>query len=224
MRSFPLVLLFLVNLIRDQNGLRFAIILIVHETARLLEGMPKSGLCILNIGFGIGMVHILDTFLPPLYFFPQSHFVQIDQYFQDAQPADRGSPNVPGLDAAYRSPGDTHPRGAVVRLLLLPCNVRRHKRGNPMPTVQGSPSILASSTWCTLTHSTKAIAGTSLSSDMSLASSVALVHDSPISILSGNNIFFSIFPIHLLHRSNGGIPPFDLCSKCLRHSYCVLVI
>jgi hypothetical protein len=23
----------------------------VHETARLLEGMPKSGLCILNIGF-----------------------------------------------------------------------------------------------------------------------------------------------------------------------------
>jgi hypothetical protein len=63
LRSFPLGLLFLVNLIRDQNGLWFAIILIVHETARLLEGMPKSGLCILNIGFGIGMVRILDTFL-----------------------------------------------------------------------------------------------------------------------------------------------------------------
>jgi hypothetical protein len=35
------------------------VIIIVRETARLLlEGMPRSGLRILNIGFGIGMVHI----------------------------------------------------------------------------------------------------------------------------------------------------------------------
>jgi len=59
-------------------------LLIVRETARrLLDGMPTTGLRVLNIGFGVGMVRFNWTAI----FFSDLH-TQIDTYFQDAQPAE----------------------------------------------------------------------------------------------------------------------------------------
>jgi protein arginine N-methyltransferase 2 len=56
----------------------------VRETARLLlDGMPTTGLRVLNVGFGIGMVGINWTAFS---FFRL--YAQIDTYFQDAQPTE----------------------------------------------------------------------------------------------------------------------------------------
>ena len=63
-------------------------VVIVREAARLLlEGMPKSGLRILNIGFGIGMVCIDTSTSSTQPLSQPPPFIQIDKYFQDAQPA-----------------------------------------------------------------------------------------------------------------------------------------
>ena len=56
----------------------------MRETARLLlDGMSTSGLRVLNIGFGIGMVRINWIVI-----FSSHLHTQIDTYFQDAQPAE----------------------------------------------------------------------------------------------------------------------------------------
>ena len=132
--STPLVL---ANTLCDRVVLLLTVIIsyIVRESARLLlEGMPKSGLRILNIGFGIGMVrNRLLAFLPPsMLLYPSIVFCADRPIFPRCTTRracyHRGPPNLPRLDAAYRlvrSPRGTHPRRAMAR--LLPLDDLRHQ-------------------------------------------------------------------------------------------------
>ena len=179
-RPISTPVLVLVNVIRS-NG--FIIDgcshLIVHETARLLlEGMPKSGLRILNIGFGIGMVRINPDFLHVLFLNPTLYRStsiskmpnpQSTSSSRATQRAWAGCGIQVGMIvracASSRGGGKTSsPRISTTTLgsSLTILTLRRHQRENRTLTVP-YPSISASLTWCTLTHSRKATVDTFLS-------------------------------------------------------------